>query len=671
MTRNRLDQETSPYLLQHAANPVHWQPWDASALALAREQDRPILLSIGYSACHWCHVMAHESFENPDTASLMNHLYVNIKVDREERPDLDTIHQAALALLGIPGGWPLTMFLTPAGEPFWGGTYFPPNPQYGRPSFREVLRSISDIYRRDPGKVARNRSAIGEALQSLNNASPGEITQATTDAVAAQLLAEIDPRSGGFGAASKFPQTMALERLWRTYKRVGDARYRDAVVLTARNICRGGIYDHLGGGFARYTVDSRWLVPHFEKMLYDNALLIELLTWLWRDTGDPLFARRVAESVAWLKREMIAPEGGFASAFDADSDGSEGAFYVWTAAEIEALLGPDADAFKAAYDVRPGGNWDGVSILNRLDAARDDDEIDFAPARAKLLRARAERHPPARDDKVLADWNGLAITALAEAGAAFDRDDWVDLAVDTFAVVVNHLDTGGRLRHSYRAGQTRGDALLDDYAAMARAALSLYEVRGERAYLDQARAWVAIADRHYWDAEVGGYYTVADDGERLVLRMKSITDSAAPAGNAIMVGVLARLRAITGDDAYRARADAIVATFASLANRGGGACCALLNSNELLRAPTQVVVIGPRDEPATKRLRRAAFAAAAPNRIVIAVDSVRGLDPAHPAAGSVNGGAESMALVCAGVTCSLPITDPDGLRAALDPGRKG
>ncbi|MFQ5959315.1 MAG: thioredoxin domain-containing protein, partial [Alphaproteobacteria bacterium] len=410
MSRNRLGGETSPYLLQHRDNPVHWQPWDERAFAEAKRHDKPVLLSIGYAACHWCHVMAHESFEDAQTAALMNELFVNIKVDREERPDLDAIYQTALALLGQHGGWPLTMFLTPEGEPFWGGTYFPPSGRYGRPGFQDVLRAVHKVYTSEPEKVEKNRAALVEALQALSRKEAGgAIPLALGDQVAELLLQEVDPVWGGIGGAPKFPQTMVLELLWRAYKRGAGAAMRDAVLLSARRICEGGIYDHLGGGFARYAVDERWLVPHFEKMLYDNALILELLAHLWQETGDALFKNRTEETVAWVLREMAAPDGGFASAYDADSEGEEGRFYTWSADEIDRLLGPDAAAFKAVYDVGAQGNWEGRNILHRNAAPADAaiDEAQLAAMRAVLFRARAERVPPACDDKVLADWNGL------------------------------------------------------------------------------------------------------------------------------------------------------------------------------------------------------------------------------------------------------------------------
>src|SRR5437763_1960419 len=446
MDRNRLGEETSPYLLQHKDNPVQWQAWGPDALAAAKAEDKPILLSIGYAACHWCHVMAHESFEKPAIAAQMNERFINVKVDREERPDLDAIYQNALALMGEQGGWPLTMFLTPEGEPFWGGTY-----------------------------------------------------------------------------------------------------------------------DHLGGGFARYSTDARWLAPHFEKMLYDNAELTSLLTLVWQETRDPLYAQRVAETIGWLEREMTHPEGGFYSSLDADSEGEEGKFYVWSEAEIDAVLGERAPLFKCLYDVTAEGNWEGHNILNRLnqpELADENTEAELAQCRALLLQARAPRIRPGLDDKILADWNGLMIAALVEAGLAFDHAGWIALATRAFAFIRGKM-TGedGRLRHSWREGRARHPASVDDYANLSRAALAVHEATSDPVYLDQAKAWVAVLDRHYWDNAGGGYFFAADDTTDLIARAKTASDAAVPAGNGTMAGVLARLALLTGDDAYRRRAAAILGAF--------------------------------------------------------------------------------------------------------------
>ena len=671
MTRNRLGQETSPYLLQHRDNPVRWQPWDAKALAQARRDNRPILLSIGYSACHWCHVMAHESFEDPETAALMNELFVNIKVDREERPDLDAIYQLALALMGQHGGWPLTMFLTPAGEPFWGGTYFPPTARYGRTGFRDVLRAVHDAYAREPEKLAQNRTALVAALKSQSRTQAGgDISLARTDQAARRLLSDLDPVHGGLGGAPKFPQVAAFELLWRAWCRGAGAEFKDAVLLTARQMCQGGIYDHLGGGFARYATDARWLVPHFEKMLYDNALLLELLAQLWLETGDPLFGQRVEETVAWVLGEMAAPDGGFASALDADSEGQEGTFYTWTATEIDRLLGADAPYFKSVYDVGPRGNWEGRVILNRLTpppAGETVDEARLAAPRETLLRERAKRVPPGRDDKVLADWNGLMINALATVGAAFDRADWIAAAAAAFAFVRDSMTANGRLHHSYRNGRLKASAVLDDYANMARAAITLFEVTGAAPYLAQAEEWVAVADQHYWDADNGGYFYTADDAEQLIVRTKSAADSATPSGNGTLVGVLARLYALGGEEHFRIRAQMVVSAFSAELSRSTMALCTLLNGNETLQSAVQVVLVGDPNAEATRQLRRTVFAISAPNRILTQAAPGAALPDGHPAAGKTQVDGRPTAYICIGATCSLPITDADGLRAALAP----
>ena len=516
---NRLGEETSPYLLQHKDNPVHWQAWGPEALAQAKAEQKPILLSVGYAACHWCHVMAHESFESEATAALMNDLYVSIKVDREERPDLDAIYQSALALLGQQGGWPLTMFLTPDGHPFWGGTYFPPEQRWGRPGFPQVLRAIADTYHSDPDKVATNVAALQEALGKLALPEAGEsIGPEILDRIAERLLQEVDLVHGGIGGAPKFPQMPIFELFWRAWKRGGDARYREAVDITLRRMCQGGIYDHLGGGFSRYATDAEWLVPHFEKMLYDNAALLDLLALVWQESRKPLYEQRIREIVAWLLREMLTPaepiagRRAFASALDADSEGVEGKFYVWTEAEIDEVLGADAPLFKQHYDVRPEGNWEEHTILNR--SARpllmdDATEAALAGSRAKLLARRDGRIRPGFDDKVLADWNGLMIAALARAGALFGEPAWIEAASAAFDFVRQEMTVEGRLRHSWRLGRARHPATLDDYANMSRAALALSEATGDKRYVAAAEGWVAILDTQYWDSAGGGYFFTA------------------------------------------------------------------------------------------------------------------------------------------------------------------
>jgi uncharacterized protein len=670
MDRNRLRDETSPYLLQHKDNPVHWQPWGEAALAAAKAADKPILLSIGYAACHWCHVMAHESFENPAIAALMNDLYINIKVDREERPDLDAIYQHALALLGEQGGWPLTMFLSPDGEPFWGGTYFPPEPRWGRPGFAQVVQGVAQTYRGERDKVTKNVVALRDALARLGKPEAGgSVDTALFDRIAERLLREVDPLNGGIGTAPKFPQCGIFELLWRGWRRTRQAPYRDAVLRTLTAICQGGIYDHLGGGFARYSVDAQWLAPHFEKMLYDNAELIDLLSLVWQEVRDPLYAQRVAETIGWLEREMLTTGGGFASSLDADSEHEEGKFYVWSEAEIDAVLGGDAPLFKQLYDVTGGGNWEGHTILNRLhhpEAADPTTEVTLALCRSKLLAARAPRVRPGLDDKVLADWNGLMIAALANAGLTFGRPEWVAVAERAFRFVETDMAAPeGRLFHSWREGRSRHPATVDDYANLCRAALALYEATQQPSYLARTQQWIAVLDRHYAEAESGGYFFAADDTPDLIARAKTAADAAVPAGNGTLVGVLTRLAILTGNDSYRERAERIVKAFAGEVSRNFFPLATLINNTELAQKPVQIVLVGTAGDPALAELRQATYSVSMPRRIVQIVRPDEALPASHPAYGKslVNG--KSAAYVCEGPVCSLPIVTSQGLVDAL------
>ena len=670
MDRNRLGEETSPYLLQHKDNPVHWQPWSDVMLAAAKAADKPILLSIGYAACHWCHVMAHESFENPDIAERMNTLFVNVKVDREERPDLDQIYQHALALMGEQGGWPLTMFLTPNGEPFWGGTYFPPESRWGRPGFPQVLEAMSNAYARDRDKVAKNVAVLREALQRLGRPERGGlIAPKQLDPIAERLLREVDQLHGGIGTAPKFPQTGILEVLWRAWKRSGEAPYRDAVVKALDAMCQGGIYDHLGGGFSRYSTDARWLVPHFEKMLYDNAELVDLLTLVWQETKSPLYRQRIEETLDWVSREMLTPDGGFASSLDADSEHEEGKFYVWTEAEIDAVLGDRAALFKRFYDVDAEGNWEGHSILNRLKMAVVADaetERELGNCRALLLRAREGRSRPGLDDKVLADWNGLMVATMANAGIVFERPGWIGLARDAFDFIRRHMvEPDQRLLHSWRAGRARHPASVDDYANLCRAALALHEAIGNEDFLNQARDWVMILDRYYWDSVEGGYFFAAKDTEGLVARPKTAADSAVPAGNGTLIGVLSRLAMLTGEEAYQHRAEAILETFSGETGRNFFPLATMLNNVELLAKPLQIVLVGESGTPAFEALRRAVYDASLPNRVLVTVSPGSSLPSNHPAAGKGLVDGKPAAYVCEGPVCSLPITDPQTLLETL------
>ena len=535
--QNHLVEETSPYLLQHRHNPVHWWPWGTEAFQYARQTGRPVLLSVGYAACHWCHVMAHESFEDESIAQVMNDLFVNIKVDREERPDVDALYMHALQSLEGHGGWPLTMFLTPEAEPFWGGTYFPNTSKYGRPGFTDVLREVARVYNEEADKVTHNAALLRQALEPRG--AEGEIapiSMNTIEDVAKKIAAVIDPINGGLQGAPKFPNTSIFALVWRAGIRFDIEICRRAIDLTLTRICQGGIYDHLGGGFARYTVDERWLVPHFEKMLYDNAQLLDMLTELWKETRNPLYAERASETVGWLEREMIAPDGGFASSLDADSEGEEGKFYVWNYSEIVNILGSnDAELFTRIYDVTPEGNWEGENILNRLkhpDHLSAEEEQRLAEMRGKLFASRETRVRPGWDDKVLADWNGLMIAALARAGTAFQRPAWTKLARNAYDFVKTRMSAGRRMQHSYRAGQTSAPGIATDYANMI-SALALY-LRTDRrnVYLDDALAgrlpWIA----HFWSEDYGGYYLSADDTDRHYHPHSQRHDDATPNANA-------------------------------------------------------------------------------------------------------------------------------------------
>ena len=608
----------------------------------------------------------------------MNELFVNIKVDREERPDLDTIYQSALAMLGEQGGWPLTMFLTPDGEPFWGGTYFPPETRFGRPGFPQVLEGIAQAYREGDERIVGNVGALRDALRSLSEGKPGAgLTPALLDRICQRLVRELDPFHGGIGHAPKFPQPPILKQLWRAWKRTGAEPYRRAVTLSLGKMCQGGIYDHLGGGFARYSVDERWLVPHFEKMLYDNAQLIDVLTWAWQETGDPLYGDRVRETVAWLRREMIAldapdgqPVAGFASTLDADSEGEEGKFYVWTEPEIDALLGDHAALFKRIYDVTPDGNFEGKTILNRSDhpdPLDPESEARLATARDALARARADRVRPGWDDKVLADWNGLMIAALARAAGPFSEPAWLDLARKAFRFVIETMQENDRLLHSWRHGQLKHQATAEDYANMIDAALALHEASGEADYLAQAETWTETLQRHHWDPDGGGYFLTADDAESLIVRTKTAADNAVPSANGTMTAALARLYHLTGIAAYRDRAEAIVMAFSGDLDRAFLSLPTLMNGFDLLTAALRVVIVGEPHASDSKALVAVLDATSLPNRIT---QSVRpgeedALPAAHPAHGKGAVDGRATVYLCRGTTCSLPITDSEALSAVL------
>jgi uncharacterized protein YyaL (SSP411 family) len=666
--RNRLAAETSPYLLQHQDNPVDWWSWGPEALAQAKRSNKPILLSVGYAACHWCHVMAHESFEDEPTARVMNELFVNIKVDREERPDIDQIYMAALHHLGEHGGWPLTMFLTPDGEPIWGGTYFPKTSRYGKPAFVDVLREIARLFREEPAKIERNRAALMERLAAAARpAGTTTIGRAELDNAALQLGGLIDPVNGGTRGAPKFPQAALFECLWRAGLRTGDARYFAAVEITLDHICEGGIYDHLGGGFARYSVDERWLVPHFEKMLYDNAQLLDLLAIAYRRSGKDLYRRRAYETVGWLEREMTTEQGAFCASLDADSEGEEGKFYVWSYDEVIGQLGiEDGEFFARHCDVTPTGNFEGHNILNRLKPVprSDADEARLAALREKLLSVRALRVRPGLDDKVLADWNGLMIAALANAGSMLDEPRWVDLASRAFDLVAHSMARGDRLGHSWRQGKLKFPGLASDYAAMIRAALALYETTGAPRLLDQALQWQQALDRDYANAELGTYYLTAADAQGLVIRPAATTDEATPNHNAVAAQNLIRLAALSGDDSWRDKADRLIAAVAPLIAENLYMHLAMLNAIDLRLRGAEIVVTG--QGAAADMLLTAARRLAPLDRIVLHAASAAALPGKHPARAKLDDTHAPQAFICVGETCSLPITDASALPQAIE-----
>lgn len=668
MSRNLLGQETSPYLLQHKDNPVHWRPWGANALEDAKRENKPILLSIGYAACHWCHVMAHESFEDEGTARLMNDLFIPIKVDREERPDLDTIYQTALSMLGQRGGWPLTMFLTPEAEPFWGGTYFPPRPRYGMPGFSEILHGVHDAWRNQPEKILGNVGALKDALnRQATSESGGDLSFELLDQAARSLLRSIDMDQGGLKGAPKFPHVPLFTLIWRSFRRNGDMALKNAVLLTLERMCQGGIYDHLGGGFSRYSTDEEWLVPHFEKMLYDNAQLVELLTEATAISDANLFSQRVEETIGWVLREMLAEGSAFAATLDADSEGEEGKFYVWRAYQIEEAL-PKAlhKSFAAAYDVSAAGNWEGKIILNRSGGPplTPQENHDLAEARSRLLTVRNQRIRPNRDDKILADWNGMMITAMAKAAFTFDRPDWLAAAETAFSGLIALLGKDQRLVHCTRHGKSQDSAMLDDYAQMIRASLALFEITGRNEYLNQAQIWARQTDALYWDDENGGYFFTAADAPDLIVRTKTALDNATPSGNGVMAECLSRLYLLTGDENYRQRAENVIRAFSGDAAQSFPNMATLMNGWEILATARQLVLVGQTGDKENLAMLREVGMKADPTLVLHRLQPGQTLPASHPAHGKTNV-SRTTAYLCTGHSCALPVYDAASLAALL------
>ncbi len=671
---NRLTHESSPYLRPHADNPVDWYAWGPEALERARTEDRPILLSVGYSSCHWCHVMERESFEDQGTAELMNHHFVNVKVDREERPDIDQIYMKAVQAMTGRGGWPMTVFLRPDGVPFFGGTYYPPEPRHGMPSFRQVLRSVAEAWEERRDQVESGSARLLEALERTSAAgSARRVGLALVERAYRTLAQRYDPVHGGFGQAPKFPQPVTLELVLRHHLRTGDARALEMVVHTLRRMAAGGMRDHLAGGFHRYSVDARWLVPHFEKMLYDNALLARAYVDAYRATGAEDLRRIAEETLDYLVEDMRDPAGGFYSARDADSEGEEGLFYVWTPDQLARVLGDEEAAlFGRAYDVTEDGNFEGRNILHlprdladvAEEAGMDLDELlrRLTSAREALLRKRAEREAPFRDEKVLTAWNGLTVRALAEAGATLGRDDLVDVASATADFLWRELRADGRLLHSWMEGEAKIHAFLDDHAALGNAYLSLHAATLDPVWLERA-VWLAEEIRQrFWDATSSTVYDTPDDAETLIVRPRDPTDSATPSGPSLAAELFARLSRATGVERHEETARAIVDGEADMLEQAGAAFGRMLSVVDRLEAdPVEIAIAGDAGSD-TDALVRAAHGEALRNLVIVGVRAEDG-DP-HPSLpspllqgrGPVDG--RPAAYVCRNYACGLPATEP-------------
>ena len=677
---NLLINETSPYLRQHAHNPVNWHPWGEQAFAEAKRENKPILLSIGYSACHWCHVMEHESFENEDIAKLMNENFVNIKVDREERPDLDQIYMNAVQMMTHHGGWPMTVFLTPDGVPYYGGTYFPPVDRHNIPGFPRVLIALAEAYRERPDEVAETSESVIKELERLSAAEESSelLTQDLLDIAYRGIIKNYDSDNGGFGSAPKFPPAMVLEFLLRTYHRAGTDEALQIVTHTCRKMAEGGIYDQLGGGFHRYSTDSKWLVPHFEKMLYDNALLSRLYLHHYQLTEDN-DARRTAEGILdYVVREMTSPQGGFYSTQDADSEGVEGKFFVWSHAEIEEILGAaDARLFNEYYNVTRDGNFEEANILNVTRSLADvaaKNKIEpaalaavLAESRKRLFDVRERRVKPDRDEKILTAWNGMMLASFAEAGAILDRDDYTDVARRNARFVLDTLRSEGLLLRTFKDGVAKLNGYLEDYAFLSEGLLTLYETTGEIAWLEECLTLTAKMVEEFWDDEAGGFFFTGKSHETLIVRSKDFFDNATPSGNSVAAEVMLRLAALTDNDDYRRRATTILRLMLSGMTRypaGFGRALGALDFH--LSSPKEIAIAGDPQKPATRLLKREVWKRYLPNKVVCEArpDQPQAADLV-PLLRERDLSGNSVAYVCEHYVCKNPVTAPDELGAQL------
>ncbi|MGI8655097.1 MAG: thioredoxin domain-containing protein [Pyrinomonadaceae bacterium] len=679
---NRLIDETSPYLLQHAHNPVEWYPWSEEALRRAREENKPILLSIGYSACHWCHVMEHESFENEAIARLMNENFINIKVDREERPDLDQIYMNAVQMMTRHGGWPMTVFLTPDGIPFYGGTYFPPEDRYNMPGFPRVLMGVAETYQTRVDEVRQTAASMLDELRRMDAVSQTNetLSVAILDAAADGIARNYDEENGGFGAAPKFPAAMNLDFLLRFVHRTNEPAALEIVEKTCRKMAMGGMYDQLGGGFHRYSTDAEWLVPHFEKMLYDNALLSRLYLHVYQMTNDEFYRRIAEETFAYVAREMTNEQGGFYSTQDADSEGHEGKFFVWTPPEIKEILGAeDARLFSAYYDVTEAGNFEGVNILHVSRSVEDTAKAAgvsverlreaLERGRRELFAAREKRVKPARDEKILTAWNGLMLASFAEAAAILERDDYLNIARRNAEFVLDNLRRDGLLLRTYKDGQAKLNAYLDDYAFYADGLLALYEASGEVRWLEEVQAIADTMLREFWDEQAGGFFYTGKSHEELIVRSKDYFDNATPSGNNVAADVLLHLSVLTGNDDYRQRAETVLHILGEPLMRYpsafGRALCAL---DFYLSSPKEIVIIGERDGADTRQLTREVWKRFLPNKIVAQAiehdERATQLVPLLRERTKLDGMAT--AYVCEHYSCRAPVTTAEELSAQLE-----
>jgi uncharacterized protein len=680
---NRLAGETSPYLLQHARNPVDWYPWGPEAFARAKAEDRPLFLSVGYSACHWCHVMERESFEDDKIAALMNEHFVNVKVDREERPDVDQIYMAAVQAMTRHGGWPMSVFLTPDGRPFYGGTYFPPHDKHGMPGFPRVLLGVAQAWRERRGEIVASAGEMTEGLRALGRTpeSAGDLDAALLDDAFRKLSRAFDPAHGGFGDAPKFPHPMDIKVLLRHRARTGDAHALHMARHTLDKMARGGIYDHLGGGFSRYSTDDRWLVPHFEKMLYDNALLASAYLEAYQATGDPEHARVARETMDYVLGRMASPEGGFYSTEDADSEGEEGKYYVWTSAEVNDLLGPvRGRAFAYAYDVTERGNWEGKNILNLpkplAQAAkmlgRDEAELraELAEGRAELLAARGRRVPPGKDTKVLTSWNGLMLAPLADGSRILGDGRYLDAARKAAAFVLEGLRLpDGRLLHSYKDGQAKFNAYLDDYGCLIDGLTRLFEATGEARWVEAAVGLSGVMIAEFADPEAGGFFYTGRSHEALIARPKDVQDNATPAGNAMAATALLRLAALTGrDDLAEAGRGALRAAQGVMEQWPTAAGQSLIALDFLLATPREFAVVAGSDPAEFSAVLGTISGRFLPHNVVAPTPgtpapALATLVPLLADRPAVEG--RTTTYICEHFACQAPVVGVEGVEAAL------